>query len=397
MKNASSSSWPYHQAVELEGTLNNSPLRYISKPGLPNWREILPSTDLLAAHVHPTAGQRILILGCRQGALAVTLSRLAPGLQLVLLDRSAIALEMSRRTLRANQVEQAQLLERISLPSEEMGTFDLACMDLPKGRKLARRWLLETFSALRPGGHLYLAGANDLGIQSVIKDAGELFGPGALLGYKKGSRVARFQKEEIPSAPPEWASEPGVAPGTWREVVLKTPHGPLSLLTLPGVFSRNGLDEGTALLLNHLDLSSGSRFVDLGCGLGVIGLSAAKMGASFVHLLDADLLAVAAARQNLSRLGLPNAMALASDVLQAVEGQTFDQIATNPPFHAGKAVEYLVAQEFIRQSWQVLEPGGQLWLVANRFIRYEQAMEPYFTKVESIAETGKYHLLLGTK
>jgi 16S rRNA (guanine1207-N2)-methyltransferase len=121
------------------------------------------------------------------------------------------------------------------------------------------------------------------------------------------------------------------------------------------------------------------------------------MGASFVHLLDADLLAVAAARQNLSRLGLPNAMALASDVLQAVEGQTFDQIATNPPFHAGKAVEYLVAQEFIRQSWQVLEPGGQLWLVANRFIRYEQAMEPYFTKVESIAETGKYHLLLGTK
>ena len=81
-------------------------------------------------------------------------------------------------------------------------------MVLPKGRKLARRWLVEAYRLLSSGGTFYLAGANPEGIQSVIKDATEMFGMGAILAYHKGNRVARFRKDRN-TRPffPLWASE----------------------------------------------------------------------------------------------------------------------------------------------------------------------------------------------
>ena len=64
--------------------------------------------------------------------------------------------------------------------------YQTIVINLPKGRKLARRWLVEAWSALQPGGELYLAGANPEGIQSVIQDAGSLFGNATVLALPEG-------------------------------------------------------------------------------------------------------------------------------------------------------------------------------------------------------------------
>jgi 16S rRNA (guanine1207-N2)-methyltransferase len=141
----------------------------------------------------------------------------------------------------------------------------------------------------------------------------------------------------------------------------------------------------------------GERVLDLGCGYGILGLAALRMGASQVDLVDSNLIAIACVRANLHASGASNARALPSDGLSAVQNQRYDRILSNPPFHAGKGIDYQMAQAFIEQSWQVLATGGTLSLVANRFIRYEHVLKMFFSQVSVEAETGKYRVLTGRK
>jgi 16S rRNA (guanine1207-N2)-methyltransferase len=387
----------YTTPVRLDLRLNGQPITVISKPGLANWQGVSPAASLLAELAGLAPADKALLLGCGSGAAAVLLARRLSRGELWIMDLSAIALEMTTATLEANQIQNARPSWEVDLPEGENESFDLVAIELPKGRRLAQRWLAQAWVALRPGGRLYLAGANDLGVQSTLKDAEGLFGPGTVLDYKKGSRVARFTRPAENPEKPGWLREPGIQPGSWHELDLDTPQGSLRLVSLPGIFSYDRLDDATRLLLGVLLISPDDCVADLGCGYGVLGLVAARMGARQVDLLDASLLAVAAAGENLRRLGLGNARALPSDVLGAVAGQTYTRIVTNPPFHAGKGVDYQVALAFIQQSWAALEPGGELSLVANTFIRYEKMMAGLFRQVSVAAEDGRYRVLVALK
>lgn len=387
----------YSNPREFKTLLAGQSIRYFSKPGIPFWDQVPPSNTLLAANVVLAPQDQVLLLGCGHGALAVSLaSKIRTG-RIWLLDSSLIALQLSSQTLLANGVENSQMVLGTSLLPEGSETIDVVVMDLPKGRKLARRWLAEAWHALRPGGKLYLAGANELGIQSVLKDAEGLFGQGSILAYKKGNRVGRFFKTTSRAVEPEWLREPGIAPGSWNEFEILVKGERLRLRSLAGVFSTGELDDGTRLLVDHIPLTPGIRVLDLGCGYGLIGLLAARAGAEHVDLVDSSLLAVAAAQENLDFHGIRNARAFPSDALNSVLDQRYQLVISNPPFHVGKAVETEVTQAFIRQSWQVLDPGGKLVLVANKFIRYEQYLDRLFTDHERSAETGKYYVLTGTK
>jgi 16S rRNA (guanine1207-N2)-methyltransferase len=53
---------------------------------------------------------------------------------------------------------------------------------------------------------------------------------------------------------------------------------------------------------------------------------------------------------------------------------------------------------FIRGMSRHLQAGGELWLVANRFLPYAEALQASFKTVRVAAETGKfvvYHALKG--
>ena len=50
----------------------------------------------------------------------------------------------------------------------------------------------------------------------------------------------------------------------------------LEFVTSSGVFSHKRIDNGTRLLVESMVLPSEGRVLDLGCGYGVIGITAAK-------------------------------------------------------------------------------------------------------------------------
>jgi 16S rRNA (guanine1207-N2)-methyltransferase len=135
----------------------------------------------------------------------------------------------------------------------------------------------------------------------------------------------------------------------------------------------------------------------LGCGSGVVGLVAAKRAIrGRVYLADSSAIAVEAARRTLALNGVSNAEVHLSDGAAALRDVRFDLVATNPPFHQGRSTDYNVAHQFIRDAAAVLKRRGRLYVVTNRFIRYEQPMKEQFYEVDVAYEDNLYRVLLGT-
>ena len=134
----------------------------------------------------------------------------------------------------------------------------------------------------------------------------------------------------------------------------------LRFTTDAGVFSKDGLDRGTELLLEALPPLAG-RVLDLGCGWGAVGVTlAAKYPGLELVMTDINARAVDLARRNLAANGV-RAEVVAGDGFEAVTG-AFDAIVTNPPIRAGKAVIY----GLFERARDFLAPGGALYLVIRK-------------------------------
>jgi 16S rRNA (guanine1207-N2)-methyltransferase len=277
-----------------------------------------------------------------------------------------------------------------------LGAYGRILLPVPADRDLARRLLLTAREALAPTGELVLAGANSEGAKSVIADATEVFGDPTSSGYRQKHRIARFVVPPSWQELPGWAEADGVRTNTWQRFTVDTPVGALELDTQPGVFAAGRLDVGTALLLDHLSVPEHSRVLDVGSGAGIIGILAGRMGALHVDLVDANLLAVQASARNLARHNV-SGRALASDVYDAVRGEQYDLIVSNPPFHRGKQVDTSVADRLIAEAPAHVLPGGQLLVVANAFLAYGRVMERAFRHVETVAATRQYHVLMASE
>ncbi|MCL4376640.1 methyltransferase [Candidatus Parvarchaeota archaeon] len=75
---------------------------------------------------------------------------------------------------------------------------------------------------------------------------------------------------------------------------------------------------------------AGKTVADLGCGNGILGISAALFGAGKVDMYDIDEKAVYAAKQNIEKLHIKNAKPIRMDMFDINE--RYDIVISNPPF-----------------------------------------------------------------
>ena len=137
---------------------------------------------------------------------------------------------------------------------------------------------------------------------------------------------------------------------------------PFLFQTDSGVFSREGLDRGTELLLEAIEVGPCESILDLGCGYGVIGIVAAHLSqGGHVILTDVNERAAALARANLVANGTRNAEVRIGDVYAPIDDLVFDHILCNPPIRAGR----VVVDRIISDAPSHLLDGGSLWLVAR--------------------------------
>lgn len=104
-----------------------------------------------------------------------------------------------------------------------------------------------------------------------------------------------------------------------------------------GVFSRGHLDHGTAVLFRETTAPRSGHLLDLGCGWGPIGLTAALASPQVqVTGVDVNERALLLANENAAALGV--AERFRAVLPEAVDPDLrFDEIWSNPPIRIGKA------------------------------------------------------------
>lgn len=164
----------------------------------------------------------------------------------------------------------------------------------------------------------------------------------------------------------------------------------LNFHTTWGLFSPKAIDEGTSLLLRHLEVNEDERAIDLGCGYGPIGLSIArKAHRGSCLMVDKDFVAVDYANANAKRNGISNAKAMLSDGLKHIPTeQTFTLAVTNLPAKTSKEHYYL----FFNDIYQQLEPGGRCYVVVISGLRkfIERVFKEVFGNHKKIKQGGTY-------
>ena len=137
----------------------------------------------------------------------------------------------------------------------------------------------------------------------------------------------------------------------------------VSLITAAGVFSPEGLDRGTAILLRESPVPQGKvRLLDLGCGYGPIALALA------LHCPDATIDAVDVNERAL-QLCRDNAVALGvADRINACRPDQidpearYDEIWSNPPIRIGKEALHSLLHTWLAR----LKPAGIGRLVVGK-------------------------------
>lgn len=144
-----------------------------------------------------------------------------------------------------------------------------------------------------------------------------------------------------------------------------------------GVFSKKGVDFGSRLLIDTVQMNPSAKVLDVGCGYGPIGLALASLvPQGNVTMVDINERAIQLAKQNAARNKVDNVKILQSDTLKEVMGETFDVVVTNPPIRAGKDIVHRIFEE----AHQVLVEGGHLWVV----IQKKQGAPSAYAKLESL-------------
>ena len=162
-----------------------------------------------------------------------------------------------------------------------------------------------------------------------------------------------------------------------------------------GVFSKDRFDYGTRVLLNSIDIDKLSgNVLDLGCGVGVVGLILGTINKNIsIDMVDINERAINLTKNNLV-LNNVKANVFVSDIYSNINNK-YDFIITNPPIRAGKNV----IREFLLGSYDYLKDDGTLYFVMRKDHGVKSMMEELSVKFNtSIVNKDKgFYVVLCTK
>lgn len=257
---------------------------------------------------------------------------------------------------------------------------------LPRQVDWACGLMASALHSLPAGGTLLAVARNDRGGKRYAALLEEHFG---LLWSDSKNRcraVAVERPKDLPAIVGDWR----------KNYAPKTVEG-TGLLALPGTFSCDHVDKASALLASLLPPLPG-RVADFGAGWGYLShclLTSAAPPAQ-VDLYEADVNALTIAKENLKSWNGKTSFHWHDLLLEPCK-PAYDAVVMNPPFHDLQDADPAIGRGFIAAAARALKPGGQLWLVANRQLPYEEVLASSFPTRRAVAEEGGFKVLMGIK
>ncbi|MCV2867660.1 class I SAM-dependent methyltransferase [Defluviimonas sp. WL0002] len=294
-------------------------------------------------------------------------------------DLSALPKERVRIVQRFRPDHDALKARGFSVSPDLTDTHAAAVLFLPRSRSAARAIVASVMDHLAPGAPVWVDGQKTDGVDSALKDIRARSEVSDVMSKAHG-KVFRF------AAPTDQRFD------DWRAAETEPAPG---FVTLPGVFSADGIDKGSAALADALSADLHGVVADLGAGWGWLSAEILRRPAvRELHLIEADSSALDCARRNIAD---PRARFHWADAQAFQPERRFDVIVTNPPFHTERSADPALGVAFISAAARMLTPSGQLWLVANRHLPYEKAMAALFRDVEEVGGTTGFKVLKASR
>jgi 16S rRNA (guanine1207-N2)-methyltransferase len=169
----------------------------------------------------------------------------------------------------------------------------------------------------------------------------------------------------------------------------------LQFLTSSSVFSKKKIDLGTSVLIDAMVLPSEGAVLDIGCGYGAVGVTAAALNPKLhVMMTDVNMRAVRLAKQNIDGNHLRNAQVAFGYLYEPVGEKRFDCVLSNPPVSAGMDV----VRAIIEGAPKVLLPDGSFQMVIRSKIGAKSLPELFtavFGDCTVLSRESGFRVLMG--
>ena len=340
----------------------------------------------------PTDGKgEFLVIGSRHGVTPEVLSRLNPNA--VVVDYQMDHHDAERSQSRLTKVLDAKsptVVLAADLPVADAGwTHIFLLLSKNDDNALASERIRESFRLLKPGGALLVTvdSTRDTFVRGRVKaDFGDV---SERSDARRRGRIliAKKKRDREPKAPFR------------RRFEVREGDDTLAFASRPGTFSVGKLDDGARALIREMEVTSEQTVLDLGCGVGPIGIIAARRHApARLVMVDGNARALELARENaeanLSEGGKATSTrwsALLTSRPDRDLDTTFDVVLANPPYFS----DFKIAGVFLMTAKRVLRPGGTLQLVTKQAHWYEKAIPNLFTRRE-VRSRGGYSIFVAT-
>lgn len=272
-------------------------------------------------------------------------------------------------------------------PSQER--FEHAIIFIPKAKEQLNYVLEQCAALLAQGKDIFLVGEKKAGIERAAKQL-QPYGKATKLDSARHCQLWHIRTLKQISARPleHWI----------KTYHYTSTHVQLSICALPGVFSQDHLDIGTAQLIPFLEQLKSGTALDFGCGAGVISAILAKLD-HHRKIIAADIDAFALKSTELTFAHNQLSTQLNIQAISDIQDlkQNFDVIVSNPPFHQGIKTHYQASENLCQFAHNHLNPQGELWIVANRFLNYSTLIEQQFGHCQIKTDQNGFKVLYAQK
>jgi|GEM_PF-342985 len=364
--------------LKSKSDLGRNIYRFSTSDGVPSKNGFRDSELVLTDSVDFNRDDSVLVVQSGYGYMPVVIGDLVPDGDVLAAETSDRAIQLTGLNLEKNNVKNVSTCT-VAFYNEITRDFDKVVY-APHSYdpvEIVKNRISNLIPLLRENGKLFIAGKKTGGINRYKDHLNNLPGNNQKITQKGKQRVYRYTKTE------DFEPEPINIETHFQAEIDELK---IDFTACKGLFSPNTLDEGSKLLIENLELSENEKVLDMACGYGAIGIFLKKLYDINLHLSDDNATAVHYSEKNLESNNIQNYELKNKDCLDGFKDQKFDAIVSNPPTHQGRGV----TKEMFDEAYSALENGGELYLVYNQNMKYEDQLNQKFSKVEIVEEKDNY-------